>query len=84
MDWRSDMVNAPKDGTELIGYRPDQGKFVFRWVNVEEIVPRDIHGDPLDEYDEDIEGWWHDLWGWIDGELSPTHWMHFPSDPAPN
>ena len=74
-EWR-DMGTAPKSGAEFIGYRPDQGVFVCRWASMLEVAPDDY--DPIDE---DYECWWHDVWGWMEGELTPTHWMPLPAPP---
>ena len=79
-EWQP-IETAPKNGDELIGYRPDQGVFVFRWALMEEIVAKDMHGDPIEDYDEDQADWWHDRWGWMEDDLVPTHWMPLP--PAP-
>lgn len=79
MKWQP-IETARKDRTEMLGYRPDQGVFIFRYASMEEVVPTDEHGDPLEDY-EDHEGWWHDLWGWMDGWDAPTHWMLLPLPP---
>lgn len=79
--WRN-IRTAPKDGTEVIGYRPDQGVFCFRWATAEEFVAKNEAGDPIEDYAEDFECWWHDRWGWLEGECAPTHWMPFPNAPV--
>jgi hypothetical protein len=76
------IESAPKNGDELIGFRPDQGVFVFRWALMEEFVAKDMHGDPIEDYDEDQADWWHDRWGWMEDELRPTHWMPLPDPPT--
>lgn len=76
------IETAPKDGRELIGHRSDQGQFVFRWAWAEEFVPKDLNGDPTEHYDEDFAWWWHDRWGWMEGEETPTHWRPLPTPPA--
>lgn len=81
MDWQP-IETAPKDGTEIIGFRPDQGVFVFRWAWMEEFVPKDQNGDPTEDYDDAFACWWHDRWDWLEGELRPTHWMPLPAPPA--
>jgi hypothetical protein len=68
--WRA-IESAPRDGTEINGYREDQGVFTFRWASMEEF------GHPCD----DREGWWHDRWGWMDGDLTPTRWQPLPQPP---
>ena len=75
------IETAPKNGDELIGFRPDQGVFVSRWATMEEVIDKDANGDPIDDFDPDYETWWHDHWGWMEDELSPTHWMPLPPPP---
>lgn len=70
-EWQ-DISTAPKDGTELIGYRPDQGVFAFRWATMEDMVP---------DYDGEFACWWHDRWGWMEGIETPTHWQPMPPEP---
>lgn len=71
-EWNFDMDAAPRDGTELIGFRPDQGVFVFRWATMDEFLPEDV---------SDFECWWHDRWDWMEGDLTPTAWMPLPPPP---
>ena len=78
--WRS-IETAPKDGTEINGYRPDQGVFTFRWAEMGDFVPRNAAGDPTEDYDEDFAWWWHDRWGWMQDELTPTLWQPLPQGP---
>jgi hypothetical protein len=75
------IETAPKDGSEIIGFRPDQGVFVFRWSTMEKLVAHDLNGDTVEDYDEDQADWWHDRWGWMEYELRPTHWMPLPPPP---
>lgn len=81
-EWKT-IDSAPKDGRELIGHRPDQGVFAFRWAWMEELVPKDQHGDPVEDYDDSSSGWWHDRWGWLERDLTPTHWQPLPAPPSP-
>ena len=81
MDWKP-IDTAPKDGTEIIGYRPDQGVFVFRWADMLEFVARDSASDPAEDYDEDFACWWHDRWGWMEGDETPTLWQPLPVGPS--
>jgi len=75
------IETAPKDGTEILGFRADQGVFIFRWATDEELAERDMHGDPVGDYDEDFACWWHERLGWMEDELTPTHWMPLPEPP---
>ncbi len=81
MTWQP-ISTAPKDGTEIIAFRPDQGVFVCRWGTLEEFVPKDMNGDPMVDYDEDFAHWWHDRWGWMEGSDAPTHWQPLPKPPT--
>ena len=78
-EWQP-ISTAPKDGTEFNAYRPDQGVFTCRHAHAEEFVAKDMNGDPVEEY-PDFECWWHDRWGWLEGDETPTHWTPLP--PAP-
>lgn len=80
-DWRT-IEAAPRDGREIIGFRLDQGVFVFRWAWMAEFVPKDENGDPTEDYDDSFAWWWHDRWGWLERELVPTHWMSLPKAPS--
>lgn len=81
--------NAPKDGTEIIGYRPDQGVFAFRWAEMADLVPRSpwthepVFPDDMSPEMQEFAWWWHDRWEWMEGELTPTHWMPMPEGPTP-
>lgn len=77
-DLWQDIATAPKDGTEINGYRPDQGVFTFRWAEVSEFENAviDCHDDP------EFACWWHDRWGWMEGDLTPTHWRPLPDAPC--
>lgn len=77
------IETAPKDGTEVLAFRPDQGVFIARWAWMEEVVPRDQNGDPIEDYDDSFADWWHDAWGWLERELAPTHWQPLPAAPPP-
>lgn len=78
--WRP-IATAPKDGTEIIGYRADHGVFTLRWADADEFAAHSAGGDPLGRCEE-FSYWWHDRWGWLEGELQPTHWMPLPAPPA--
>lgn len=69
------ISTAPRDGTELNGYRPDQGVFTFRWAEMSEFVDEDAI---IDEKTAEFAWWWHDRWGWMEQELTPTHWQPLP------
>jgi len=77
-EW-SGMQSAPKD-REILVYRGDHGVFTARWASMDELVPKDLNGDPTEEY-EDFEWWWSAEWGWLEGDLTPTRWMAMPDGP---
>lgn len=68
--------SAPKDGTVILAYRPDQGVFAAHHVD---------HGDflglPEDEWEQ--PGWWTTDGGDLSSpDLMPTHWMPMPEPPS--
>lgn len=72
------IETAPKDGTEINGYRSDQGVFTFRWAEMSEFVDE---GAIVDGHDTEFAWWWHDRWGWMEKDLTPTHWQPLPTPP---
>lgn len=78
--WRP-IGEAPKDGAEINAYRADHGVFTCRWSTMEELVAHDEAGDPIEDYNEDQAGWWHDRFGWLERDLTPTRFRPLPSPP---
>ena len=64
-DWRTDMENAPRDGSSFLAYESfgygDFRIFTVRW---------DVG---------DKECWRSDVHSFV--EFSPTHWQHLPPPP---
>jgi hypothetical protein len=70
--WRSDMENAPRDGTPILAWAPDsmwEAPFIVRWFD--------------DDLDPDDSGWFErpDFTGGpVDVEI--THFMPLPPPPS--
>ena len=79
MDWQP-IDTAPTNG-EILVFRSDSGPFIARWAWMGEVVPKDRNGDPVEDFDEEHEGWWSDAYGWQEGSECPTHWMPLPKAP---
>lgn len=81
------IETAPKDGTEILGFREDAGVFIVRWCNCYDFMTdaecdeTEMNDDQLSEpdwfYADFIKG------GRLDGDLAPTHWQPLPEPPEP-
>ena len=79
------IETAPKDGSEILGWREDCDCMIVRYTALTEfLTDREMENS---DYDEDTL---HDLcWfyadfvygGRLEGDLIPTHWMPLPSPP---
>lgn len=79
-EWQP-IETAPKDGPEFNAYREDQGVFTCRYAHMEEFMDPDLYSGDDELGSADHEGFWHEMWGWLDDDLKPTHWMPLPSPP---
>lgn len=80
--WQS-IETAPKDGTEILGYRKDAGIFLMRWTSPEAFLSeREL--EQLDSESSESEDWFYADFvagGRLDGSEVPTHWMPLPEEP---
>ncbi len=79
------IATAPKDGTEMLGFREDGGIMLMRWTSLSEFL---TDGEiEAAGYDEDIlfqPDWFYADFvsgGRLDGDIAPTHWMPLPEAP---
>jgi len=84
MQWQP-IETAPKNGTEILGYRADSGILLIRWTSPGEFMTEiEIGVSELSEKDIYREGWFYAdfvMGGRLeDGEL-PTHWMPLQDEP---
>jgi len=63
------IETAPKDGTEILGYRKEYGQLIVRYCATGRCMVEGIVWD-----------WWNDNKGWL-REKPPTHWHALPDDP---
>jgi hypothetical protein len=81
------IETAPRDGTEVLGFRGDAGVFVMRWIApVDFLTERELadpHGEDRD-WEEEPDWFYADFiqGGRLDGTEAPTHWMPLPAAPA--
>lgn len=85
MTWQP-IETAPKDGTELIGWRDDCGVILIRWTSCDAFMSeREIESSRMDEETLFQQDWFcaDFIAGCrLDGSETPTHWMPLPPAPA--
>ena len=81
--WRP-IDTAPKDGTEILGWREDAGVMLIRWI-----APIDFCGEWACEMmgtqsAETYDWFFADFMTGdrLEGDESPTHWMPLPEGPV--
>jgi hypothetical protein len=84
--WRP-IETAPKDGTEILGWREDCGVLMVRYTNANALsTMTDKERDELDEESLFAEDWFggdSEQSGFrLEGNEVPTHWRPLPADPA--
>ena len=82
--WRP-IAEAPKDGSEILGYRKDCGVVVMRWVCPDQFLSdREIQLAGLCEEDAMKSDWYYADFihgGNMSNDGLPTHFMPLPSPP---
>lgn len=85
MDWQP-IETAPKDGTEILGYRKDCGVLLIRWTApVYFLSDRELEQEGRDYDSDNLEDWFFADFicgGRLEGEETPTHWQPLPSSPS--
>jgi hypothetical protein len=83
-DWKP-IADAPKDGTEILGWRKDYGILIVHWDSAEsfmtasEIEDSEISDDDLYCYDWFCADF---VCGCrLEGSEVPTHWDYLPDGP---
>lgn len=80
-----DISTAPKDGTEILGYREDCGVILIRWTSAAEFLTQ-FELDALNSIgDAQKEDWFcadFVTGSRLEGEETPTHWMPLPEPPT--
>lgn len=74
MTWNTDMSAAPRDGREVLVYRPDAGVFTAHFTESW------AAGDYLERTGDPC---WFTASGEDLTEDMPTHWMPLPQPPEP-
>jgi hypothetical protein len=86
MAWQP-IETAPKDGTEILGFRDDAGLMLVRYTSMTSMTEFMTEKE-LEPYDEETifqEDWFcaDFLHGdRLEGDLAPTHWMPLPPPPG--
>lgn len=84
MDWQL-IDTAPKDGTEILGWKDEYGIILIRWTSPIEFLTEEECvkiGDSSEQedwfYADFVSG------GRLEGDAIPTHWMPLPKPPIIN
>jgi len=80
------IETAPKDGTEILGWRHDCDCLLIRWACAEEFLTEsEIDQGDWSENDLFANDWFcadFIAGSRLEGSETPTHWMHLPGAPA--
>lgn len=83
MDWQP-IETAPKDGTEILGWREDAGIMLIRWTSCDAFCTE----RELDRMDEDTaakQDWFYADFvsgDRLEDDCVPSHWTHLPTPPT--
>lgn len=81
-EWQP-IETAPRDGTEILGWRSDCGVLLVRWVCPEDFcTDREIEEMGADSAEQ--EDWFcadFICGDRMEGDEAPTHWMPLPAPP---
>lgn len=69
------IETAPKDRKPILGWNEQYDILLVRWASLEEV-------DPDWDGEDDFECWLDEATGWLEDDLTPTHWMPLPTPPG--
>jgi hypothetical protein len=82
MNWKP-IQTAPRDGTEILGWREDCGALLIRWIAPSGFLSESEMWS-LDESSRYAEGWFCADFAQatrMEGDFVPTHWQPLPEGP---
>ena len=83
-EWQG-MDSAPRDGTEILGWRGDCGTMVIRWTSCDAFMTdQEMDESCMDEDDLFAQDWFYADFiagGRLEGSEAPTKWMPLPTPP---
>jgi len=83
-EWQ-DISTAPRDGTEILGWRRDCGILLIRWTCCYDFMAdNELENSGLDDETLSAEDWFYADFiegGRLEGSELPTHWQPLPEPP---
>jgi len=85
MKWKP-IKTAPRDGSEILGWREDCGILLVRWTApIDFMTTSELEAEASedDEWMETYDWFYADFvsGGRLDGDEAPTHWHPLPAPP---